>query len=172
MAKTIEEKIVKEAAQYVWGRIKVIILMIILLIVVKEHPGWDVTFAIILILQAILGVLVVLRVPKKVTEAKQKESKRQRQSNYQERFYEEFNKRSNRRVSFVTDDISPSAKILGINIIQDDEDTIKKKYRKLAMKWHPDKFATDTKENQEIAKRNFQKVSGAYNKVKKYKNIT
>ena len=40
---------------------------------------------------------------------------------------------------------------------------IKKRYRDLSKKWHPDKFSNDTIENQEIAKRNFQKVSNAYN---------
>jgi hypothetical protein len=40
-------------------------------------------------------------------------------------------------------------------------DEIKKKYRQLAMQWHPDKFAN----------RNFQKLNSAYNIIKKHKNI-
>ena len=48
---------------------------------------------------------------------------------------------------------------------------IKKRYRNLAMQWHPDKFATDTKDKQEIASRNFQKLNKAYNIIKKHKNI-
>jgi len=54
---------------------------------------------------------------------------------------------------------------------KDDESTIKKKYRELSMKWHPDKFATDTKENQAIANRNFIKLNSAYDLIKKSKNI-
>lgn len=171
MTKTVEEKIIKEAANYIWGRIKVIILMIILLVVVKEHPGWDAFFVVILMLQVILSVLKVINVPSLIVQAESKA--KGFDSEYYKRFFEEHRRRSNyqnNKISF-TNDISTSAKLLGVNIIQDDEDTIKKKYRKLAMKWHPDKYASDTPENQEIAKRNFQKVSSAYQKIKEYKNI-
>ena len=55
--------------------------------------------------------------------------------------------------------------------LTDDIPTIKKRYRFLAMQWHPDKFSKDRVENQQIAKRNFQKVNSAYNVVKKYKKF-
>jgi DnaJ-like protein len=48
---------------------------------------------------------------------------------------------------------------------------IKKKYKKLALKWHPDKWVSNTKENQEIAERNFKKINNAYSIIKQYKNI-
>lgn len=48
---------------------------------------------------------------------------------------------------------------------------IKNIYRQLAIKWHPDKWVNDTKENQEIANRNFKKMQSAYEVIKKYKNI-
>lgn len=48
---------------------------------------------------------------------------------------------------------------------------IKKKYRELAKKWHPDKWSTDKKENQKIAERNFQKVNNAYGVIKQYKGM-
>ena len=111
---------------------------------------------------------MILSAPKKIENAQKKE-----RENKSGGFYEDFYKKSygqRKKVSF-GDDISTSAKLLGINVVQDDETTIKKKYRQLAMKWHPDKFATDTSENQEIAKKNFQKVNNAYNKIKEYKNI-
>jgi DnaJ-domain-containing protein 1 len=50
-------------------------------------------------------------------------------------------------------------------------DEIKKKYRQLAMQWHPDRFATESKSKQEIANRNFQKLNSAYSVIKKHKNI-
>lgn len=50
-------------------------------------------------------------------------------------------------------------------------DDIKKTYRKFATTWHPDKWSTDTLENQEISKRNFQKLNAAYEVFKKYRNF-
>ena len=49
---------------------------------------------------------------------------------------------------------------------------IKKTYRKLVLKWHPDRWTTDTEENQVIAERNFKKLNNAYNLIKQHKNIT
>ena len=53
----------------------------------------------------------------------------------------------------------------------DSEITIKKKYRELSLKWHPDKWTTNTIENQAIANRNFIKLNNAYELIKKHKNI-
>jgi len=53
----------------------------------------------------------------------------------------------------------------------DDEKTIKKRYRELSMKWHPDKYQNDTEENQAIANRNFRKLNAAYELIKSSKNI-
>jgi hypothetical protein len=55
--------------------------------------------------------------------------------------------------------------------LTDDIPTVKKRYRYLAMQWHPDKFATYEVEKQEAAKRNFQRVNNAYNIIKKHKNF-
>ena len=62
-------------------------------------------------------------------------------------------------------------KLLNVDVDKDNTDTIKKNYRKLAMKWHPDRWSNDTTENQDIAKRNFQRVNNAYNMVKEYRNF-
>ena len=48
-------------------------------------------------------------------------------------------------------------KILDVNQNSDNE-TIKQAYRKLAMKWHPDKNPNDSKEAEE----KFKKISEAY----------
>ena len=53
----------------------------------------------------------------------------------------------------------------------DDEKTIKKRYRELSMKWHPYKFQNNTEENQGIATRNFKKLNAAYELIKKFKQI-
>lgn len=170
--KTIKEKIIEDASKYIWGRLKVIFLMIFLMIIVKNHPGWDAFFTVILMLQVFLSIWMLLSIPDKILKENQKRYDKEF-NNFKQRIFNEYQQKnySNRgKISF-TDDISTSAQLLGINIVQDDDETIKKKYRKLAMKWHPDRYANDTSENQEIAKRNFQKVNGAYQKIKEYKNI-
>lgn len=168
---TDREKLINNASNYVFGRIKMILLMVFLMIIVKEHPVWDAAFGVILALQIILSFIVILRLPEQISEASRK-----RYEEGQREFKEKWGNYGNnsyqrKRPTIFNTDIDKSAQILGVNIIQDSNDDIKKKYRKLAMKWHPDKFASDTIENQEKAKRNFQKVNGAYQKIKEYKNI-
>lgn len=64
-----------------------------------------------------------------------------------------------------------SAKLMGIDLLNDNNDLIKRKYRELSKKWHPDKFINDTIENQDKAKRNFQKLNKAYTIIKQYRGI-
>jgi len=48
---------------------------------------------------------------------------------------------------------------------------IKTTYKTLAIKWHPDKWATSTDQNKIISLRNFKKLQSAYELIKKDKNI-
>lgn len=50
-------------------------------------------------------------------------------------------------------------------------DKIKSTYRKLAIKWHPDKWYTSSDENKSIADRNFRKLNNAYDLIKEDMNI-
>jgi len=168
MKKTIKDKLIDEASKYIWDRLKIIFLMIFLFVIVKNHPGWDAFFVVMIILQSVLVVLKVLELPNKIKEAQYKKEFNNFKNKYRQDYY--GNNYNKVRISF-TNDITTSAKLLGINIVHDDNETIKKKYRQLAMKWHPDRWTNDTVENQEIAKRNFQKVNGAYQKIKDYKKI-
>lgn len=53
----------------------------------------------------------------------------------------------------------------------DDFIVIKKKYRELAVKYHPDKWANESKSKQDAAERNFKKLNNAYGLIKKDKGI-
>jgi DnaJ like chaperone protein len=61
-------------------------------------------------------------------------------------------------------------KILGIEASATDEE-IKKAYRKMAIKYHPDKVAQLGEEYQKGAKDKFQEVQNAYENLKKERNI-
>ena len=51
------------------------------------------------------------------------------------------------------------------------EAEFKKKFRELSKIWHPDMFANSSKENQDSANRNFQKLNNAYQVIKKNKGF-
>lgn len=61
-------------------------------------------------------------------------------------------------------------KILEIEPTATDEE-IKKAYRRMAMKYHPDKLATMGEEFQQAAQEKFRKVNEAYQLIKKERNI-
>lgn len=85
--------------------------------------------------------------------------------------YDDYGYKKTQSQKNKNNELETAAKLLGINIIQDDMSVIKKRYHSIAKNWHPDKFSTDTKENQDIATRNFQKANNAYIIIKKYKQI-
>ena len=66
--------------------------------------------------------------------------------------------------------VNNSAKLMGVDLENDDLVIIKKKYRELSKIHHPDKYINESMEKQEIAKRNFQKLNSAYNILLEYKN--
>lgn len=72
--------------------------------------------------------------------------------------------------SMFFDDVDSSYKILDTDKNASD-DEIKKAYRKMAIKFHPDKVSYLGKDFQEIAKEKFQKVNEAFEKIKKERNI-
>lgn len=67
-------------------------------------------------------------------------------------------------------DVNSAYKILEIEKTAT-EDEIKKAYRKMAVKFHPDKVSHLGEDFQKQAKEKFQKVSDAYEKIKKERNI-
>jgi len=72
--------------------------------------------------------------------------------------------------SMFVEDVDSAYKILEIDK-KATEDEIKKAYRKMAVKFHPDKVSHLGEDFQKQAKEKFQKVSDAYEKIKKERGI-
>ena len=67
-------------------------------------------------------------------------------------------------------DVSSYYKVLGIDESASN-DEVKKAYRKMAIKHHPDKFSQLGEEQQKAAKNKFQKIQEAYEHIKKERYI-
>lgn len=52
--------------------------------------------------------------------------------------------------------------VLGVSRAEVDGPSLKRAYRKLAMRWHPDKHASKSEEEKEAASENFKRVAEAY----------
>lgn len=72
--------------------------------------------------------------------------------------------------SMFVEDVHSAYKILEIEQTASDEE-VKKAYRKMAVKYHPDKVSHLGNEFQQKAKEKFQKVNQAYEKIKKERGI-
>ncbi len=68
------------------------------------------------------------------------------------------------------EDLDSAYKVLGVQSKATDLE-IKKAYRRMANKFHPDKIAHLGEEYKEIAQEKFKSVSDAYHKIKKDRNI-
>lgn len=67
-------------------------------------------------------------------------------------------------------DVSSDYKVLGLDSNASDEE-VKKAYRKMAMKYHPDKVSHLGKDVQKAAKQKFQKVQQSYDNIKKKRGM-
>ena len=72
--------------------------------------------------------------------------------------------------SMFVEETDSAYKILEIDKSVSDED-VKKAYRKMAVKYHPDKVGHLGEDFQNAAKEKFQKVNQAYEKIKKERNL-
>ena len=68
------------------------------------------------------------------------------------------------------DDLESAYSVLGISPDSQDIE-IKKAYRKMANKFHPDKIAHLGEDFKDIAQEKFKSVTEAYHKIKKERNI-
>ena len=67
-------------------------------------------------------------------------------------------------------DFKSDYKILEISSNSSDEE-VKKAYRKMAVKYHPDKVSHLGEEVKSIAEEKFKMVNQAYNNIKKSRNV-
>ncbi len=67
-------------------------------------------------------------------------------------------------------DVSNAYKVLGVESSASDEE-VKKAYRKMAVKHHPDKFNQSGEEQLKAAKEKFQKIQEAYEQIKKERGL-
>ena len=81
-----------------------------------------------------------------------------------------FNQNFNQNILKNTQKLDNAYKLLKLSKI-DNNETIKKTHRKLAIKWHPDKWVTSTEKNKKIAENNFKKLQSAYDLIKNDKSI-
>lgn len=72
--------------------------------------------------------------------------------------------------SMFKDDLESAYSVLGISSNSEDLE-IKKAYRKMANKFHPDKIAHLGEDFKDIAQEKFKSVTEAYHKIKKERNI-
>jgi DnaJ like chaperone protein len=68
------------------------------------------------------------------------------------------------------DDIASAYKILEIEVTASDDEVVKA-YRKMAMKYHPDKVSTLGPEIQKAAEEKFKNIAAAYETIKKARNM-
>jgi DnaJ like chaperone protein len=67
-------------------------------------------------------------------------------------------------------DVNSDYKVLGIEVSATDEE-VKKAYRQMAVRYHPDKVAQMGEEYQKGAKEKFQKIQEAYENIRKTRSI-
>ena len=150
-------------------------------IIIFAHPsdGWKTFWLVMLGLVAISLVsnfMNLINYYHYITHTSKQEAYEKDMNDFKKRvddFYKRNQQQKQRQQPKVsdTDSIQHAYKLMQLKLT-DDVTTIKKRYRFLAIQWHPDKFCNDRVENQQIANRNFQKVNNAYNIIKKYKKFT
>lgn len=165
------KKVIDDAYKYYRNNFYIITILLACTFFVKQNSFIHYFILIGILYKTIISIIKFYVIKNNYQNAQIKWNFEQTRKKYYYKFndynYNDFFKTKQNNI----DEVTKSCKLLNINIIQDDVDIIKKKYRKLAMKWHPDKFSNDTVKNKEIAKRNFQKLNNAYEIIKKYKNI-
>lgn len=115
----------------------------------------------------LLGSLFVWSVTLLREVDKRQEREFQAASEYAKQVIEEWFRQREARLNTALN-IHSAYRLMGLNEATSDRE-VKKRYNELAMKWHPDRWATSSEENQEIAKRNFQKVNEAYKTIQNFR---
>lgn len=84
--------------------------------------------------------------------------------------YSYSNRNNSSSYTSIRDDLSVAYEILEIDSSATDED-VKRAYKKMAIKYHPDKVSYLGEEAQKTAEQKFKKVNEAYEKIKKARGM-
>lgn len=91
---------------------------------------------------------------------------------YKSRYFNKSNGNSNQNsIKTNPTTLDNSFKLFKLEPNKTTSDEIKKTYRKLANIYHPDKWSSGTKSEQEAAERNFKLLNNAYEVLKKHFNV-
>lgn len=170
-----------------------IILFVVFIILFNFIVAKDLSLILIILVDLFLSFNLfvnfrsIKQINKKIKKIKEESEKRYKESGNPFNYYgdddrlnslfeelwkhiQEEQKRKQQTITVSSEKLENAYKLLKISK-NDSIERIKEVYRELAKKWHPDKWITDSTENQKIAERNFKKLQAAYDLIKKDKNI-
>lgn len=201
MSKTSIKNLKRERRKHTMRKIRTILVFTLILVFWKTAPGWVNSFVKILLTINIINIVVYVLIMwskintenKRIKVEKQKQEKRRAQeaSDAWDRTYQryEYHRKSQQQNHYnqngrsysnsnygsslpkTIDKLGNAAKLMKIDLKTNTDKEIKKRYRTLAIKWHPDKWSTEPQSRQDTAKRNFQKLNAAYELIKEHKKI-
>lgn len=150
------------------------IIIFTLLLILTDSKFWSTFSIVFLILHSLSLINNYINYIHQIQKDRQKEfdehmyNFKKSVDDWAKRIYEQqYKQKVVKKSSF---DIISAYKLMKLDLT-DDVKTIKKRYRELALVYHPDKYVNKSKTEQESANRNFQKLNNAYSVIKNYKNF-
>lgn len=157
-------------------KISIYTIILYIFFATSNYGGFIYTFCkiglYICVVSAILTCLLIIYYQSKYNHEKEFIDKSKAYDEAYSRYYEYYHKQFNNKINNKpnNNDYDNALKLMKLTSNSTSTD-IKKAYRDLALKWHPDKWSMSSKENQDIANNNFKKLNTAYEIIKKQKGI-